>query len=152
MGCGSPLCAGLGERIICQFKNVSQPKIAKYLGKSPSTVNNILKRFRELGEIYLCKDQGQKLLLNVHDLRWYCIRNCYASMISIVTWAWKCFGKLLLLNTFTTASNAPWNCIMQRGSHTSVLCRNVNLNHVCSFHAFRFTQWSFQNCMTMCIC
>ena len=53
---GSPLCVKLCERIISQFKdNVSQRKIAKNLGISASTVHNIVKSFRESGEISVCK-------------------------------------------------------------------------------------------------
>ena len=61
MGHGSPLCAKLCERIVSQFKdNVSQCKIAKNLGLSPSTVHNIVKIFRESGEILVRKGQGRE--------------------------------------------------------------------------------------------
>ena len=49
---------------------------------------NIVKRFSESGEICV-KAKG----------RWYCSRNCHATMIDIATWAWEYFGKSLLLNT-----------------------------------------------------
>ena len=79
MGRGSPLCAKLLERIVRQFKdNVSQCKIAKNLGLSPFTVHNIVKRFRESGEILVRKGQGRKPLLNARDhraLRRYRLRN-----------------------------------------------------------------------------
>ena len=65
---GSPLCAKVRERIVSQFKdNVSQCKIAKNLGLSPSTVHNIVKRFRESGEILVRKGQGWKPLLKACD-------------------------------------------------------------------------------------
>ena len=70
MGCGSPLCAKLRERIVSQFKdNASQRKIARNLGLSPSTVHNIVKRFRESGEISVRKGQGRTPLLNALDHR-----------------------------------------------------------------------------------
>ena len=103
MGCGSPLCAKLCERIVSQFKdNVSQRKIANNLGLSPSTVHNIVKRFRESGEISVRKGQGRKPLLNARDhraLRRYCLRNRHATMMDIATWAQEYFGKSLSLNT-----------------------------------------------------
>ena len=65
MGHGSPLCVKLHQRIVSQFKdNVSQRKTAKNLGLSPSTVHNIVKRFRESGEILVHKGQGQDPLMN----------------------------------------------------------------------------------------
>ena len=103
MGRGSPLCAKLHEIIVSQFKdNVSQRKISNNLGLSLSTVHNIVKRFRESGEILVHKGQGQKPLLNEHvhwALRRYCLRNRHATMMDIVTWAWEYFGKSLSLNT-----------------------------------------------------
>ena len=103
MGHGSPLCAKLCERIVSQFKdNVSQRKIANNLGLSPSTVHNIVKRFRESGEISVRKGQGRKPLLNARDhraLRRYCLRNRHATMMDIATWAREYFGKSLSLNT-----------------------------------------------------
>ena len=61
-----------------------------------------MKRFRESGEILVCKGQGQKPLHNVHDhwaLRRYCLRNHRATTMDIATWAREYFGKSLLLNT-----------------------------------------------------
>ena len=67
MGRGSALCAKLHERILSQFKdNVSQCKIAKNLGLSPSTVHNIVERFRESGEILVRKSQGRLLYVCDH--------------------------------------------------------------------------------------
>jgi len=60
-----------------QFKNhISQYKIAKNVGPSPSTIHNIVKRFRESREISV--NRARKPLLNVLDLRtlrWHCLRN-----------------------------------------------------------------------------
>ena len=87
------------EIIVSQFKdNASQCKISKNLGLSPSTVHNIVKRFRG----NLCKGQGRKPLLNVPDhraFRRYCLRNHHATMMDIATWAWWYFGKSLSLKT-----------------------------------------------------
>ena len=52
MGRGSPLCANICERIVSQFKdNVSHREIANNVGLSPSTAHNIVKRFRESGNL-----------------------------------------------------------------------------------------------------
>ena len=70
MSRGSKLCAKLREEIVSQFKDsVSQRKIKKNLGLSQSRVHNIVKRFRESGEISVRKDQGRKPLLKGHDHR-----------------------------------------------------------------------------------
>ena len=91
MGLGSPLCAKVHERIVSQFKdNVSRRKIARNLGLSPSTVHNLVKRFRESGEFSVHKGQGRKPLLNAWDhraLRRYCLRNHHATVMDIATWA-----------------------------------------------------------------
>ncbi len=52
----------LNERIVKLFKNkISQCKIAKNLGLSPSTIHNIVKQFRESGEISVKKDRTSLL-------------------------------------------------------------------------------------------
>ena len=52
---------GLHEQIIEMFKNnVSQRKIGRDLDISPSTVRNIIKRFKESGGILVRKGQGRK--------------------------------------------------------------------------------------------
>ena len=74
---------------------------AKNLGVLPSTDHNIVKRFRESGEI-LRKGEGRKSLLNACDhrsLRRYCLRNRHATMMDIATQAREYFGKSLSLNT-----------------------------------------------------
>ena len=82
MGLGSPLCVKLHERIVSQFKdNVSQRGITKNLGLSPSTVQNIVKRSRESGELLLRKKV--KLLLNAREhraLRQYCYHDGHSYM------------------------------------------------------------------------
>ncbi|KAL7851246.1 hypothetical protein AOLI_G00216020 [Acnodon oligacanthus] len=96
---GSPLC----KQIVQQFmNNVSQHAIARNLGISSSTVHNIIKRFRESGEISASKRQGRKPTLNACDLRSlrrHCIKNRHHSVTDIITWAQEHFRKPLSVNT-----------------------------------------------------
>ncbi len=70
MGRGSPVCQQIREKIIEMFKNnVPQSKIGRDLDISPSTVHNIIKRFKESGGISVRKGQGRKPKLNNRDLR-----------------------------------------------------------------------------------
>ncbi len=56
---GSPICERVCKKIVEYFENnVPQRKIAKALQISLSTVHNIIKRFRETGEIAVRKGQG----------------------------------------------------------------------------------------------
>ncbi len=81
MGRGSPICERVLKKIVEYFKNnVPQRQIAKALLIASSTVHNIIKRFRETGEISVCKGQGRRPLLDVHGLRAlrrYCITHYY---------------------------------------------------------------------------
>ncbi len=103
MGRGSPLCEQLREQIAQQFKNnVPQRTIARNLGISSSTVHNIIKRFRESGEISARKREGQKPTLNACDLRSlrrHCIKNRHQCVKDITTWAQEHFRKPLSVNT-----------------------------------------------------
>ena len=103
MGRGSPLCEQLREQIVEQFKNnVSQSTIARNLGISTSTVHNIVKRFRESGEITARKRHGRKPTLNACDLRSlrrHCIKNRHQSVKDITAWAQEHFRKPLSVNT-----------------------------------------------------
>ncbi len=65
MGRGPPICERVCKKIVEYFKN-NDPKhqIAKALQISSSTVHYIIKRFRETGEISVCKGQGQRPLLD----------------------------------------------------------------------------------------
>ncbi len=55
MGVGSPICERVRKKIVEYFKNnVPQRQIAKALQIS-STVHNIIKSFRETGEISVLK-------------------------------------------------------------------------------------------------
>ncbi len=70
MGISSPMCKRVQKTIMEYFKNnVPQRQIAKALQISSSTVHNIMKSFRETGEISVCKGQGRRPLLDAHGLR-----------------------------------------------------------------------------------
>ncbi|XP_059187460.1 von Willebrand factor A domain-containing protein 5A-like isoform X2 [Centropristis striata] len=103
MGRGSPLCEELREQIVQQFKNnVSQRTIARNLGISTSTIHNIIKRFKESGDICARKGQGRKPTLDASELqslRQHCITNRHDSIKDITTWAREHFGKPLSVNT-----------------------------------------------------
>ncbi len=59
MGRGSPICERVHKKIVEYFKNkVPQRQIAKALQISSSTVHNIIKRFRETGEISVSKGRA----------------------------------------------------------------------------------------------
>ncbi len=103
MGRGSPVCQQIREKIIEMFKNnVPQRKIGRDLDISPSTVHNIIKRFKESGGISVRKGQGRKPKLNNRDLRSlrrHCIKNSHSSISDITTWAQDYFGKPLSSTT-----------------------------------------------------
>ncbi len=89
------------------FKNnVPQRQIAKALQISSSTVHNIIKRFRESGEISVRKGQGQRPLLDacgLRALRRHCITHRHDSVIDITEWAQEYFQKPLSVNTIRRA-------------------------------------------------
>lgn len=66
---------------------------------SSSTVDNIMKRFWESGEIYVCKGQGQNIILDappkLQGLRWHCIKNRHDSVMDIAAWAQEYFRTSL---------------------------------------------------------
>uniref|UniRef100_A0AAR2KFA0 Tc1-like transposase DDE domain-containing protein n=1 Tax=Pygocentrus nattereri TaxID=42514 RepID=A0AAR2KFA0_PYGNA len=75
---------------------------ARNLGISSSTVHNIIKRFRESGEISARKRQGRKPTLNACDipsLRRHCTKIPHHSVKDITTWAQEHFRKPLSVNT-----------------------------------------------------
>src|SRR4029434_8668473 len=75
------------EQIIEMVKNnVSQRKIGRDLDIFPSTVNNIIKRFKESGGISVCNRDLQ-------SLRRHCIKNRHSSLSDITTWDQDYFGK-----------------------------------------------------------
>ncbi len=70
MGRGFPICERVCKKIVEYYKNnVPQRQIPKALQIPSSTVHHIIKRFRETGEIYVCKGQGWRPLLDAHGLR-----------------------------------------------------------------------------------
>ncbi len=87
MGKGSPICERVRKKIEEYFKNnVPQRQIAKALQISSSTVHNIIKGFRETGEISVRKG----LLLDARGLRAlrrHCITHRHDSVIDITKWA-----------------------------------------------------------------
>ncbi len=103
MGRWSPVYQQIREKIIEMFKNnVPQRKIGRDLDISPSTVHNIIKRFKESGGISVRKGQGRKPKLNNRDLRSlrrHCIKNRHSSISDITTWAQDYFGKPLSSTT-----------------------------------------------------
>ncbi len=107
MGRGSPICERVCKKIVEYFKNsVPQRQIAKALQISSSTVHNIIKRFRETGEISVRKGQGRRPLLDAHGLRAlrrHCITHRHDSVIDITKWAQEYFQKPLSVNTIRHA-------------------------------------------------
>ncbi len=107
MGRGSPICERVRKKIVEYFKNsVPQCQIAKALQISSSTVHNIIKGFRETGEISVCKGQGRRPLLDsrgLRALRRHCITQQHDSVIDITKWAQEYFQKPLSLNTIRRA-------------------------------------------------
>ncbi len=61
MGRGSPVCQQIREKIIECLKTSSSKTIGRDLDISPSTVHNIIKRFKESGGISVLKDKGTSL-------------------------------------------------------------------------------------------
>ncbi len=107
MGRGSPICERVRKKIVEYFKNnVPQRQIAKALQISSSTVHNIIKRFRETGEISVGKGQGRSSLLDARGLRAlrrHCITHWHDSAIDITKWAQEYFQKPLSVNTIRRA-------------------------------------------------
>ncbi len=107
MGRGSPICERVRTKIVEYFKNnVPQRQIEKALHISPSTVHNIIKRFRETGEISVRKGQSRRPLLDacgLWTLRRHCITHRHDSVIDITKWAQEYFQKPLSVNTICRA-------------------------------------------------
>ncbi len=69
-------------------------------------MHNIIKRFRETGEISVREGQGRRPLLDVSGLwalRWHCITHRHDSVIDITKWAQEYFQKPLSENTICSA-------------------------------------------------
>ncbi len=102
MSRGSPICERVRKKIVENFKNnVLQRQITKALLISSSTAHNIIKRFRETGEVSVRKGQGRRPLLQA--LRRHCITHRHDSVIDITKWAQEYFQKQLSLNTIHRA-------------------------------------------------
>ncbi len=104
------------------FKNnVPQCQIAKALLISSSTVHNIIKRFRETGEISVCKAQGVRTLLDARGLqalRWHCITHRHDSIIDITKLAQEYFQKPLSVNPIRRATcRCQLKLYHAKGSH-----------------------------------
>ncbi len=99
MGRGSPICERMCKKIVEYFKNnIPQCQVAKALQISSSTVHNIIKQFRETGEISVRKGQGQRPLLEtcgLWALRRHCITHRHDSVIDITKWAQEIPTKVL---------------------------------------------------------
>ncbi len=67
-GRGSPICERMRKKMEYFKNNFPQCQIAKTLQISSSTVYNIIKRFRETGEISVRKGQGRRPLLDACGL------------------------------------------------------------------------------------
>ncbi len=107
MGRGSPICERVCKKIVEYFKNnAPRHQIAKALQISSSTVHNIIKRFRETGEISVRKGQGRRPLLDARGLRAlrrHCFTHLHDSVIDITKWAQEYFQKPLSVNTIRRA-------------------------------------------------
>ncbi len=105
MGRGSPICERVRKKIVEYFNYVPQRQVAKALQISSSTVHNIIKRFRENGEISVRKGQGRRPLLDacLRALRRHCITHRLDSVIDITKWAQEYFQKPLSVNTIRRA-------------------------------------------------
>ncbi len=69
-------------------------------------LHNIIKRFRETGEISVRKEQGRRPLLDARSLRAlrrHCITHWHDSVIDITKWAHDYFQKPLSVNTILRA-------------------------------------------------
>ncbi len=95
------------KKIVEYFKNnVPQRQIAEALQISSSTVHNIIKRFRETGEISARKGQGRRPLLDacgLWALRWHCITHLHDSVTDITKLSQEYFQKPLSVNTIRRA-------------------------------------------------
>lgn len=107
MGRGSSICERLRKKIVEYFKNnVPQRQIAKALQITSSAVHNIIKKFRETGEISVRKGQGRRPLLDAcgfRALRRHCITHRHDCINDITKWAQEYFQKPLSINTIRRA-------------------------------------------------
>ncbi len=129
------------KMLVQYFKNnVPQRQIAKALQISSSTEHNIIKTFRETGEISVCKGQGWGPLFDARGLRalrWHCNTHRHDSVIDITKWAQEYFQKPLSMNTIHRAicrfqlklyhaKRKPYVSMVQKRRH--VLWAKAHLN------------------------
>ncbi len=140
MGRGSPICEIVCKKIVEYFKNnVTQCQIAKALQISSSTVHNIIKQFRETGDISVHKGQGRRHLLDARGLqalRRHCTTHLHDSVIHITKWGQEYFQKSLSINKIRRAicrcklklyhtKRKPYVNMVQK--RRCVLCAKVHL-------------------------
>ncbi len=102
LGRGSPICEKVGKKIVEHFKNnVHQRHSAKAVQISSSTVHNIIKRFRETGEISVRKRQERPLLdaCGLRALRRHCITHRMILSLTLLNGPQEYFQTPLSVNT-----------------------------------------------------
>ena len=105
MAWGSPVCERVRKKIVEYFKNnVPQSQIAKALQSSSSTVHNIIKRFRETGDISMHKGRGRRLSLHVQGLLGP--QTLHHSSACLYQWHYK-MGRGILPETTFGKHNQP---------------------------------------------
>ncbi len=120
-----PICERVHKKILENFKNnVPQHQIAKTLQILSSTVHNIIKWFKETGEISVRKGEGRRPLLDARGLRAlkrYCITHRHDSVFDITKWV---NGPRNTSRNHCRKHNWPCHLqmatkalIMQKGSH-----------------------------------
>ncbi len=111
MGIGSPSVKAciqiLWNTLKTTFINVKLQSAIKWFWQiSSSTVHNIIKTFRETGDISVRKGRGRRPLLDacgLRALRWHCITHRHDSVIDITKWAQEYFQKPLSVTTICRA-------------------------------------------------
>ncbi len=106
MGRGSPICERVRKKLWNTLKTMFLNVKLQRLCKSHHLQCNIIKRFRETGEISVHKGQGRRPLLDARGLRAlrrHCITHRHDSVIDITKWAQEYFQKPLSVNTIRRA-------------------------------------------------
>lgn len=97
-----------------------------------STIQSIIKSFRESAEIFASNGEGLKTILNTHDLRfhrWHCIKNQHDSMKDITAGAQECFGLPLSVPTICYCIYKV-TCLPCKSQAIHKLCRETILNYL----------------------
>ncbi len=115
---GSLICEWVRKKIVEYFKNnVPQRQIAKALQITSSTVHNIIKTFRETGEISVRKGQGRRPLLDAVVFR---PSDDTASLIGMILSLTLLMGPGILPETTVGKHNLP--CHLQMPT-TALSCK-----------------------------